>query len=178
MRTDGVKIRRANMGDYENIVSLIDNEFTKQGFGFVNRAQIMTEITKNRVLVAEIEGKLSGVRIGINTLWNLVVSKEHRGAGVGRSLVEYHMPQTIRVKSDPIGHLSKKQKEEFVDPTGFYDKLGFKFWGYSYPKNFWQKGRDNKGQFHAKGDKAHIKIYKDPKSVMGGFLFNEEYPRA
>jgi GNAT superfamily N-acetyltransferase len=156
----------ADTVDYDAIVSLIDNEFTKEGFGFVNRAQVLTEINKNRVLVAEIDGVICGVRIGINTLWNLVVSKKERGAGIGKALIDHIRPQTIRVKSDPIGHLSNEQKKNFVDPTGFYEKLGFKFWGRTFPKNFWQKGTNGKGQFHARGELAHIKIYKDLNSVM------------
>ena len=161
-----MKVREATTNDYNDVVSLIDNEFTKEGFGFVNRAQIMTEITKKRVLVADDDGNICGVRIGIGTVWNLAVANKDRGKGIGRLLMEYHRPHTIRVKSDPIGHLSNYQRDNFVDPTGFYEALGFKLWGNSYPKNFWQKGKDGKGQFHAKGDKAHIKIYKDPNAVM------------
>jgi len=160
-------IRRAILSDYKEVVTMIDNEFTKEGFGFVNRAQIETEIRKNRVIVAIGESdEICGVRIGVGTVWNLAVSSDKRGQGIGRKLIEYYRPHTIRVKSDPIGHLSNKQKEDFVDPTGFYETLGFKLWGKSFPKNFWQKGKDGKGQFHARGDKDHIKIYKDPNAVM------------
>lgn len=161
-----MQIRRAIQGDYEMIVRLIDNEFTKEGFGFVNRAQINTEIGKGRVLVADDGGDIVGVRIGIGTVWNIAVSNSERGKGIGKMLIEYHRPHTIRVKSDPIGHLSKLQRENFTDPTGFYESLGYKFWGNSFPKNFWQKGKDGKGQFHTRGCKAHIKIYKDPSAIM------------
>jgi len=166
---DNMHIRQATIDDFGNIVKLIDGEFTKEGFGFVNRAQIMTEITKRRVIVAEDEGRIYGVRIGLDTMWNLVVSQSQRGRGVGRALVAYHRPRTVRVKTDPIGHLSKEQRKQFVDPTEFYRKLGFRFWGNSYPKNFWQKGKNGKGQFHIKGDKAHIKIYRDPLTILEEF---------
>ena len=161
-----MKIRKAKLNDLERIVALIDGDFTKEGFGFVNREQIKTEIGKHRVVVAEEEGELLGVRVGLATIWNMVVSHEARRRGIGRELIEYNRPHTIRVKADPIGHLSKKQKLNFTDPTGFYETLGFRLWGLSYPKNFWQRGRNGKGQFHLKGDTAHIKIYKDPNAVM------------
>jgi N-acetylglutamate synthase-like GNAT family acetyltransferase len=113
-------IRRALFTDLNTIVSLIDNEFTKEGYGFVNKAQIETEIRNNRVIVADDDG-ICGVRIGVGTIWNLVVSHDKRGEGIGKGLIEYLRPHTIRVKSDPIGHLSKDQKDNFVDPTGFYE---------------------------------------------------------
>ncbi|KKN46267.1 hypothetical protein LCGC14_0674740 [marine sediment metagenome] len=169
-----MEIRKATLNDYKDVVALIDNEFTKEGFGFVNRAQIETEIRKNRVIVADDGGSLCGVRIGMGTVWNIAVCNQDRGKGIGKMLIEYHRPHTIRVKSDPIGHLSNAQKENFVDPTGFYEALGFKYWGNSYPRNFWQKGKDGKGQFHTKGGNAHIKIFKDPSAVMFDLATIEE----
>lgn len=159
-------IRRATIEDYDNIVKLIDNDFTKEGYGFVNREQIKSEIFKNRVIVALVDDKVVGVRIGMNTVWNLVVCSTKRGNGIGKALIDYYRPQTIRVKSDPIGHLSNAQKDNFVDPTSFYEKLGFELWGLSLPKNFWQKGKDKQGQFHIKGAKAHIKIYRDKTKML------------
>lgn len=161
-----MKTRRANLKDFDSIIKLIDNDFTKEGFGFVNREQIKTEILKRRVVIAENGGGLLGVRIGLGTVWNMVIAHEARGQGIGKALIDYMRPHTIRVKADPIGHLSKEQKETFVDPTGFYEALGFRLWGLSYPRNFWQKGKDGKGQFHIKGKTAHIKVYKDPNAVM------------
>ncbi len=154
-------VRLAHFADYTAIVNLIDKDFTRQGYGFVNREQIFTEIKKHRVIVAESEDNIVGVRIGMGTIWNLVVANDVRGQSIGTSLIAYHRPHTIRVKSDPIGHLSNSQKDGFVDPTPFYEKLGFKLWGLSFPKNFWQKGENGEGQFHIKGDRAHIKIYRD-----------------
>ncbi len=159
-------IRKAAVQDYVSIVDLIDDDFTKQGYGFVNREQILTEIKKRRVIVADLDGEIVGVRIGMGTIWNLVVANSARGQGIGTSLVEYLRPHTIRVKSDPIGHLSHAQKEGFVDPTPFYEKLGFELWGLSFPKNFWQRGKNSKGQFHIKGDKAHIRIYRDMNATL------------
>jgi len=161
-----MKIRLANLDDFENIIELIDNEFTKEGFGFVNREQVRTEIRKGRVFLALDGSDLLGCRIGIDTVWNMVVSKASRGQGVGKALIEYHRPRTIRVKADPIGHLSKAQRDNFTDPTGFYEALGYKYWGNAYPKNFWQRGKNGKGQFHSRGETAHIKIYKDPNTLL------------
>ena len=146
-----ILIRKAEVKDLDAIISLIDNDFTKQGYGFVNKAQIETEVYKRRVLVAECDNQLCGCRIGIGTVWNLVVADNIRGQGIGKALIEYIRPHTIRVKADPIGHLSKEQHQNFKDPTNFYEKLGFELWGLSFPKNFWQKGKGGKGQFHVKG---------------------------
>ena len=158
-------IRLASISDFDKIISLIDGEFTKEGFGFVNKAQVETEINKKRVLVAVKDTEIVGCRIGLGTVWNMIVSKKERGEGVGRQLIEYYRPHTIRVKNQPVGHLSKKQREEFTDPTGFYESLGYKFWGNQKAKNFWQRAGD-KALFHREGELAHIAIYKDPAQVM------------
>jgi GNAT superfamily N-acetyltransferase len=160
------EVRKAVLDDSTDIAGLIDGEFTKEGFGFVNREQIKTEIGRGNVLVATEDESIVGVRIGLVTMWNLVVTKSKRGKGIGRMLVEYHRPITIRVKSDPVGHLSKAQRESFVDPTEFYETLGYKFGGRAYSRNFWQRGKDGKGQFHKQGDTAHIKVYKDDGSTL------------
>ena len=118
-------IRRAKGADLLSIIALIDNEFTKQGYGFVSKAQIETEIYKRRVLIAIEDNKILGCRIGMGTVWNLIVATENRGQGIGKALIEYMRPHTIRVKADPIGHLSIAQRQNFKDPTAFYKKLGF-----------------------------------------------------
>jgi len=162
-----MKIQKATLSDFDEIVKLIDDEFTKEGFGFVNRQQIKTEIRKGRVLVAKLLNEICGVRIGIMTMWNLVVSKKYRGNGIGKALVNYRRPTTIRVKSDPVGHLSKNQKKEFVDPTDFYEKLGFIFFDRAYPKNFWAGDTKSGTRIYiSKGKIPHIKIYKERGSVF------------
>ena len=160
-----MKYRKATLADFRKITDLIDGEFTKEGFGFVNRAQIETEIIKGRVFIADNNGEIVGCRIGADTVWNIVVAKAERGKGIGRQLIEMLRPRTIRVKNQPIGHLSNKQKEEFTDPTPFYESLGYKYWGNSYPRNFWQKAGD-KAQFHSQGENPHIAIFKDERSLL------------
>jgi len=161
-----MKIRKAIIIDLDSIINLIDGEFTQEGYGFVNKAQVETEIYRGSVLVAENSTGILGCRIGIDTVWNIVVTKQARGLGIGHALIDYRRPSTIRVKSEPIGHLSNAQREAFVDPTGFYETLGYKLWGQSLPKNFWQKGRDGKGQFHRVGTNPHIRIFKDGMRLL------------
>jgi len=161
-----MKIQKATLRDFDSIVALIDGEFTKEGFGFVNREQIKTEIRKGRVIIALDNNGIIGCRIGLGTVWNMVVSRANRGEGIGRQLIEYSRPHTIRVKNRPIGHLSKEQRENFPDPTGFYEKLGYRLWGNARAKNFWQRAGD-KALFHSEGELPHIAIYKDPHQVMG-----------
>ena len=158
-------VRHATIDDYPQVIALIDGEFTKEGFGFVNGAQVKTEIHRRNVWVAEDGGEVVGCRIGSNTLWNLVVSKARRGEGIGRQLVEAAPPQTIRVKAIPVGHLSKAQREAFESPEAFYQALGYQLWGKDYPRNFWQRAGET-AQYHAKGDVAHILIYRNPETTM------------
>lgn len=134
-----IEIRRALLSDFDKIIDLIDGEFTKAGFGFVNKAQVQTEIQRHNVWVACDGDDVVGVRVGSNTLWNLVVSKGNRRKGIGRALVETCPPQTIRVKAIPVGHLSKAQRDAFESPKAFYESLGYRLWGRAFPRNFWQR---------------------------------------
>ncbi len=160
------QISKAKLVDLSDVVTLVDSEFTKEGFGFVNKAQIETEINKGRVIVARENGIIIGCRIGIDTVWNMVVTKSKRGQGVGKTLIEYIRPRTIRVKNTPIGHLSKAQRDKFPDPTGFYEAMGYRFWGSAYPRNFWQRAGD-KAKFHSRGELPHIAVYKDERALLG-----------
>lgn len=77
------------------------------------------------------------------------------------------MPNTIRVKNEPIGHLSKEQRDNFVDPSGFYEKMGYIFWGKDYGRNYWAGGtKDNKRIYTEKGKVAHISIFKRIKGLL------------
>ena len=155
----------ATIDDYENVVKFIDKYFTGEGYGFVNREQIKTEILKKRVIISLDDNGINGLRIGWDRIWNLVVKTDCRGSGIGKELIEFHRPNYIRVKSDPVGHLNKTQKENFVDPTDFYEKLGFVYVGHDYGRNFYAGNKDGKRLSYAKGDKKHIKLYRNPEKT-------------
>lgn len=163
-----VNIRKANNSDFNSVIECLGNNLSAEGFGFVNKMQINTELNRGTVWVAEHDNKIVGVRVGKLTLWNIVIDKNYRKEGIGKLLMEVCMPNSIRVKNEPIGHLSKEQKNNFTDPTGFYEKMGYVFWGKDYGRNFWSGGtKDNKRIFKEKGKVAHISIFKK----LSGLLF-------
>jgi len=143
----------------KDIVKFIDSTFTKEGYGFVTSAQINTEVKHGAVWVAVDSGKIIGVRIGKNRVYNLVVHPDYRGQGVGKALIEAHSPYTIRVKAIPVGNLSKEQKGTFVTPVGFYEAIGYEYDHSDYARNFWQKAKD-KAIFHKIGKIKHIQIFR------------------
>jgi len=158
-------IRTATIDDYESIVPFIDTYFSKEGYGFVNREQIKTEILKKRVIISLEENQINGLRIGWDRVWNVVVKTDCRGKGIGKELIEYHRPNYIRVKSNPVGHLNKTQKANFIDPTEFYEKLGFVYVGHDYGRNFWAGQSGDKRIPISKGEKKHIKLYRNPENT-------------
>jgi len=166
---DNIKIRYADYSEFKSIYEFLDNNFTKEGYGFLHKSQIETEIKKSRVIIVLNKNEIIGVRIGIGKLWNLSVKKEYRGKNIGKMLIEFNKPDIIRVKSDPVGHLSKIQKENFVNPEKFYEKLGYKMYGSDYGKNFYQN-TNGKAKHHKQGNKKHIKIYVKKEEK---FLFEE-----
>ena len=168
-----MEIRKAKLEETKEIVKFIDSNFTREGYGFVTSAQIETEIRRNAVWIAIIDGKIVGSRIGISRVYNLAVHKNYRKNGIGRALIEIHDPDTIRVKAIPVGNLSKNQKDNFKSPEGFYKKLGFIFERLDFAKNFWQRGKD-KARFHKKGKNKHIKVYrnKNPRQKLIDFDSN------
>lgn len=155
---DMIQIKYALINDFENIKYFLDNNFTKEGYGFLHSGQIETEIKKRRVIIALDENEIIGCRIGLGKLWNLSVKKEYRGKGIGEKLLKFYEPDIIRVKSDPVGHLSKEQKDNFKNPEEFYDKMGYKYFGHDYGKNFYQNS-NGKANHHKCGEKKHIKVY-------------------
>lgn len=164
-----VVIRKAAMGESKRISDFIDKYFTTEGFGFVTDAQTRTEISRSAVWVAIDNNEIVGVRVGINRVYNLCVHPDYRGAGVGRELIHVHPPDTIRVKSEPVGHLSKAQIENFKSPEGFYKALGYELSHIDVAKNFYQRGSE-KANFHKEG-KKHIRVYVKPSD-----LFDEVVP--
>ena len=167
-----IVIQKADFKEKKAIVQFIDGTFTKEGYGFVSSAQIDTEIRKGRVFLAKDGDKICGVRVGINRVYNLVVHPEYRGCGIGRMLIEVHPPETIRVKAQPIGNLSKEQIKNFKTPRGFYEKLGFIFSHLDYAKNFFQKA-SVKAVYHKQGGKKHIEVYKNKIQKQRKFWEND-----
>ena len=163
---DVVIIRKAAIGEAKQISDFIDEHFTKDGYGFVTDAQTKTEVARGSVFVAFLKNEIVGVRVGINRVYNLCVHKNHRGCGIGRQLINIFPPETIRVKSEPVGNLSKKQKDGFTIPDPFYQSLGYVFSHKDTAKNFHQKGKDGeKAHFHKEG-KKHIRVYRKPKNEL------------
>ena len=161
-----VKIRKATETDIPEIVRFVDNHFTREGYGFVTSGQMKTEVRRGAVYLA-FDGKIIvGSRMGLERIYNLAVHTNYRGRGIGRKLVEIFHPNLIRVKADPVGNLSKAQKENFENPEGFYRSLGYELQCTDFAKNFYQRGRaGEKARFHKQG-KKHIKIYQKPISTL------------
>lgn len=164
-----IEIRYARYDDFSSVRDFLDDNFTREGYGFLHSGQIETEIKKSRVLVAVMDGVIIGCRVGTGKLWNISVKKEFRGLGVGGRLLNAYRPDVIRVKSDPIGHLSIAQKDGFVNPEPFYEKHGYKYFGSDFGRNFYQNA-SGKAQYHRQGEKRHIKIYVKNEEE---FLFND-----
>lgn len=167
-----VEIRKAKISEMKSVVFFIDNTFTKEGFGFVTSAQIETEIWRGAVWVALNQKNIIGVRTGKNTVYNLAVHPEYRNQGIGKALIEIYHADTIRVKAIPVGHLSKEQKTNFKSPRKFYEKIGYIFSHFSWPKNIWAGEKAGKRIFIPKGEKKHIEVYENinPKQLK---LFNK-----
>ena len=161
-----ITIRRAARGEADRVADFLDEHLAKIGIGFVTKAQVKTETMGGRIWIALKSSEIVGVRIGIEKVYNMVVHPDYRGLGIGRELILVHPPKTIRVKSEPVGNWSKKQKESFVSPEGFYRALGYELSHIDHAKNFWQRGSD-KAHFHKKG-KKHIRVYVRPDRLING----------
>ena len=156
---DNHQIIKATPEMVNDIVRFIDSTFTKEGYGFVTSSQINTETKRGAVWVAMIDNRIIGVRVGINRVYNLVVHPDYRGHGIGKQLIEVRPPDAIRVKAIPVGHMSKKQRENFTTPVGFYEAIGYEYDHSDYARNFWQKGKVT-ALFHKVGKIKHIQIFR------------------
>lgn len=144
------------------IIKFIDLNFAREGYGFVTPSQLKNEIRRTAVFIALSEaGEIVGVRVGVKTVYNLCVHKEYRGMGIGRLLLEYSPPSNIRVKAQPVGHLSKVQRDNFKSPEGFYERCGYGFLTTDFSRNFFA-GDSTTGKriYYKEGKQKHIRIYR------------------
>jgi len=154
-----IKIRKAYRDEYKKVSEFLDNTLVKEGYGFVTSAQVETECKKRRIFIALDGDNIVGVRTGTDCIYNLAVDSSYRGQGIGMMLIDVCKPYKVRVKAEPIGHLSKKQKEGFKCPRGFYDKAGYRFSHKEKGKNFWSGEKDGKRIFIKEGEKEHIEVF-------------------
>ena len=167
-------IRQANIDEVKDIVKFIDSTFTKEGYGFVTSSQIETETARGAVYIAITDNTIIGVRVGIKRVYNLTVHPDYRKMDIGKQLILVKPPTTIRVKSEPVGNLSKEQKENFKNPEGFYDAIGYEYSHHDYSRNFWAgetKDGDKKRIYIKQGKKAHIKVYQKKDRKQKDFDF-------
>jgi len=133
-------------------------------YGFVPHARIRSEIKSNCVFVVEVGGEIIAAAIGRRggTLWNIVVDPRFRHAHIGSLLVRELAPERIRVKCRPHETIGKSDLEQFTDPTPFYERLGYVFEKWDYPRNVYAgKPRGAlKPQFIVKGEKRTVKIMR------------------
>jgi hypothetical protein len=77
-------------------------------------------------------------------------------------LVTAVTPDLIRVKCRPHKGMSAKDLERFTDPTPFYERLGYVFERWDYPKNYYS-GKDQttgKGLLVTVGEMRSVKIMR------------------
>lgn len=68
-----VIIQKGVVSDFDAIIKCLDGNLSAEGFGFVNKMQVNTELNRGTVWVAKDKNKIVAVRVGKLTLWNIVV---------------------------------------------------------------------------------------------------------
>lgn len=135
--------------EVDEVSSLFDRFL--DGRGFIPKGVIRNLASKKEgyVYVLRHQGEIVAVAIGRKggTLWNLLVHPAWRRKGLGEAFVKFLSPAKIRVKWTT--------KRPVSDPTGFYEKCGYRFAEYVVPRNIWAAG-----QYHKTGDAATIKIMR------------------
>lgn len=156
-------VRKAIPEDFAGIRWLFDT-YSSGVYGFVPDARIRTEMQRGGVHVVELDSEIVAAAIGSEggTLWNIMVDPKHRHQHLGSLLVEAIQPQRIRVKCRPHKSMSREEQRRFVDPTPFYERLGFVFEAWDYPRQV-THGRDPltfKARVKGKGDTKSVKIMR------------------
>ena len=116
------QIRLVKRSDFRSIVELTNQE--DWGFGLPDLER-MKALQPKGCLVATVSGGTIGfttaIAYGRDVGWigNVVVSKQHRGAGIGSSLVQTGINHLLRVRVKKIGLLS------YPENVAMYERLGF-----------------------------------------------------
>jgi N-acetylglutamate synthase-like GNAT family acetyltransferase len=123
--TNNFIIRKATTKDLTEIKNIAD-AYRKE-LGFVLRPAITRSITNNEVFIAEIEERIKGFieyhhrQDNQTTLYNIAVSEENIGKGIGRALIE-----TLYHEAEILGKLFILLKCPIDLPSiNFYKHLGF-----------------------------------------------------
>lgn len=136
-------------------------------YGFVPHSRIRRHIREGACWVVKVRGEVVAAAIGKpgETLWNIMVKPEFRHLHLGTLLIRATAPERIRVKCRPHKGMSDKDRERFTDPTPFYERMGYVFESWDYPKNYYV-GKDQstgKGVFHSVGEVRSVKIMRKVK---------------
>jgi len=118
MKTSGLTIRRASFDEWRSIVKFIDTHLHNMYHdpGFLPSGMIRDKIGRQQVIVAESDVGILGIAVtNGETLWNLVVHKEHRNKGIGSKILKSIDPKFVRIKCSG----------GFPNPTDFYEKNGY-----------------------------------------------------
>lgn len=160
-------VRKAEPKDFPEIRYLFDTH-SSGIYGFVPHARIKTEMNRGGVWVVEIKGEIVAAAIGKEdgTLWNLMVDPVHRHKHLGSLLIAAVQPEKIRVKCRPHKSMTESERKRFVDPTRFYEKLGYVFESWDYPRQVFLSPAAGafKGRVVGKGESRSIKIMRKPHS--------------
>lgn len=158
-----ITVERAEYRDFPEIKWLFDT-YSIGVYGFVPDTRIKKYIREGAVHVVKVEGEVVAAAIGVTgkTLWNILAVPEYRHLHLGTLLVQAANPDVIRVKCRPHEGMSAKDLSQFVDPTPFYQRLGFVEVGWDFPKGYFS-GKDpliGKGRLVHKGEIRNIKIMR------------------
>ena len=150
-----------------DVVALFD-AYSSGLYGFVPHSRIKRHILEGACFVVKVKGELAAVAIGHpgQTLWNIMVKPEYRHMHLGTLLIGVAQPQRIRVKCRPHKGMSDKDLAHFTDPTPFYERMGYVFDGWDYPKNYY-RGVDQatgKGKMIHVGEMRNVKIMRKLKA--------------
>jgi len=161
-----ITLEVAEISDFASVRWLFDT-YSSGVYGFVPDVRIKRHIREGAVHVVKIDGELAAAAIGKpgETLWNIMVVPEYRHLHLGTYLVSAVTPERIRVKCRPHKGMSDKDRERFTDPTPFYERMGYVFESWDYPRSFYvgKNPLTGKGILKSKGEVRSVKIMRKLK---------------